>query len=86
MFKPMKREDWEEPPYLLGAPSPGTGWTLERLVRELKAPDMLKFVTISFPMSWLFATIAGTRRVWVLFRSLHLLELKVKNFGGLPWR
>ena len=58
--------------------------TLERLLKGLKASKALKFVTIFFPMSCLFAIIAETRRVWVSFRRFHLLELKIKNFGSLP--
>lgn len=49
-------------------------------------PDVLKFVTTSFPMACLFAIIEETRRVWVSFRHLHLLELKTKNFNTLPFR
>ena len=45
-----------------------------------------RFVTIIFPMSWLFVIVAKTRRVLVSFRSLQLLEWKSKNFGDLPWR
>ena len=59
---------------------------MERHVRRLKAPEALKFVTISFPMSWLFAITAETRRVLVLFRGLRLLQVKIKTFGGLPLR
>ena len=56
------------------------------LVRGLKMPKALKFVTVSIPVSWLLAIIVKTRRVLFLFRSLHLLKLKIKNFGGLPLR
>lgn len=62
------------------------GRTLKKLVRGLKLPKVLKLAKIYFPMSWLFAIIAETRRVLVSFRSLHLLELKTKNFGSLPLR
>ena len=58
------------------------GRMLERLVRGLMAPEVLKLATISFPVSWLFAV--ETRGVWVLFRRLHLLELKIKIFVHLP--
>lgn len=84
--KPIKREDWEEPLWFPGAPSLGIWRTLERLVRGLKVPEALKYVTVSFPMSWLFAVITETRRILVLFRGLHLLELKIKNFSGLSFR
>ena len=47
---------------------------------------MLKFVKIPFPMSWLFAIIAETRRVWIIFSDLHLLNFKMKNFGSFPFR
>ena len=39
------------------------------LVREVKAPETLKFVTISFPMSWFFAIIAEIIRVWFYLGS-----------------
>ena len=48
--------------------------------------EVLKFVTLSFLMSWLFAVIAETRPVWALFRDFQLLVLKIKNFGSLPYR
>lgn len=54
---------------------------MERLVRGLKVPEALKFVTVSFPVSWLFAIRAETRRVLISFRKLHLLVFKIKNFG-----
>ena len=41
------------------------GRMLKRLVERLKVPEALKFVTISFPESWIFAIIAETRRVFV---------------------
>ena len=56
------------------------------LVRGLRVPEVLKFVTISFSMSWFSAIIPETRRVLALFRGLQLLELKIKNFGDLPYR
>ena len=61
------------------------GGNLEREAGRLKAPTALKFITISFPISWLFSIIAETRTVLVLFRGLHLLELKIKNFDGFPF-
>ena len=56
--------------------------TLERLVRGLKAPEVFKFVTISFPIFWFFAIITETRFL-VSFRGRHLLEVKTKNFSRL---
>lgn len=56
--------------------------TLERLARGLKMSEVLKRVTVVFPMSWLFAIIE-IRRFLVLLRGFHLLELKIKNFSGL---
>ena len=38
----------------------------------------MPLVIESFPMSWLFVTIAGIRKVTVSFGSLHLLELKIE--------
>lgn len=46
----------------------------------------MPLVIESFPMSWLFVTIAGIRKVTVSFGSLHLLELKTRNLGGRPLR
>ena len=54
-----------------------------KLVRGLKAPEVLKFVTMSFPMYWLFAIIAETRNVLFLFWNLCLLQVKIKSFGTL---
>ena len=64
-FKPVKRKDWEEPLEFFGAQSLRIGRMLKRLVKGLKVPEALKFVTISFPESWIFAIIAETRRVFV---------------------
>ena len=61
--EPVKKEDWEEPLWLLGALSLRIWRALERLVRGLKALEALKFVTISFPMSWLSAVTPETRRI-----------------------
>lgn len=57
----------------------------ERLVRRLNILEALKFVTISFPISCLFAIIAETGRIWVSFRGLNFLELKVKNFTSFTF-
>ena len=48
--------------------------------------EVLKFVTLAFLMSWLFAVIAETRSALVLFRNLWLLKLKIKNSCSLPFR
>ena len=56
---------------LLGVPRLRIGRTLERLVRQQKVPETLKFI-ISFPMSRLFVIIE-TRRVWASFCDLNLL-------------
>ena len=76
-------ELWEEPLHFLRDLSLRIGRTLERLVRELKTSEELKFVTISFLMSWIFAIVAKTRRVLISLRDLNLLKLKIKVFGGL---
>ena len=81
-----KEAGLERAPIALQSPIFENWEDLERLVRGLKAPKEFLFVTISFPMSWLFTITAETRRVLVLFRNLHLRELKIKNFGGLPSR
>ena len=62
--EPNKREDWEEPLQFLKAPSLAIRRTLEGLVGRLKISEVLNFVTISFPMFWLFAIIAELRRFW----------------------
>lgn len=49
----------------------GNRRTMERLARGLKIPDMLKYVTMLFPVSGLFPKLAKTRRFLVLFRGLH---------------
>ena len=79
----VKRENWEEPLLFLRAPPLIIGKVSERLLRELKVPKALKFVTMSFPMSWLFAIIAETRNVLFLLWSLCLLQMKIKSFGTL---
>ena len=48
-------------------------------------PKEITFVIISFPMSLLFAIRAETKRVLISFRSLHLLDLRIKNFGDLSF-
>lgn len=48
-------------------------------------PKEIAFVLISFPMSLLFAVRAETKRVLISFRSLHLLDLRIKNFGDLSF-
>lgn len=69
----------------LGALSLRTGRRLERLIKGRKVSEAFKFVSISFPMCWLFATIGETKRGLVLFNKLHFLELKIKYVGGLPY-
>lgn len=69
----------------LGALSLRTGRRLERLIKGLKVSEAFKFVSISFPMCWLFATIGETKRGLVLFNRLNFLELKIKYVGGLPY-
>ena len=82
----IKREDWEEPLYFLRALSLGIWRTLERLVRGLKACEVLKFAIICFLMFWGFAIITETKRVLYSFRGLHFLELMIKNFSSLSFR
>lgn len=48
-------------------------------------PKETTFVIISFPMSLLFAVRAETNRVLICFRSLHLMDLRVKNFDDLSF-
>ena len=60
--------------------------SLKKLVRGLKVSKAFIFLTISVPIFWLFAIIAETRRVFVLFRSLHRLNLMINNFDGFPLR
>lgn len=43
------------------------GRASERLLRGQKVLKILKFVTTSFLLSWLFVTVAETRRVLVSF-------------------
>ena len=51
------------------------------LVRGMKMHKECRSVIIFFLMSWLFAIIAGTKRVLVSFRKLHLMKLKVKSLA-----
>ena len=62
--KLIKKQGWEEPLQLLRAKSLRIFGTLERQVRGLKAIEALKCAQVYFPMFWLFATIAGTRRLF----------------------
>ena len=71
LSKPIKRKDWEEHLQFLRALPLRTGRTLERMVRGLKIPKALTFVTISFLRTQLFAIIAEIRGVLILFRSLY---------------
>lgn len=84
--KPVKRKDWEEPLEFFGVQSLRIGRMLKRLVKRLKVPEALKFVTISFPEPWIFAIISETRRVFVSFLRLHLLQLKIKDFSCFHFR
>lgn len=72
--KPIKGEDGEDLLQFLGAPFWRIGSKLGRLIRELS----FQFVTISFPMSWLFAITPEIRRVLVLIRNLHLMECRLR--------
>lgn len=62
-----------------------TSWRTERTLERLKMPKEIAFVLISFPMSLLFAVRAETKGVLISFRSLHLLDLRIKNFGDLSF-
>ena len=57
-----------------------------RLVRQLKIPEVLKFVATSVPMSSLFAIIAEIRRLLVSYKVSYLPELNTKNFSGFSFR
>ena len=48
-----------------------------KLVRGFKVSSVLTFVTIYFLMSWFYAIITKTKRILVLFRRFHLLELTI---------
>lgn len=65
-------------------PSQRTGGMLVRLVRRLKAMKALKFVTVYFqcPGSLQY----HRNQEYIFFRDLHLLELKILNVHGLPFR
>lgn len=56
---------------------------MERLVRGLKAAGELKLVTVFIPISWIFVITAEIRRIFILLRSFHFLELKIEDFGSL---
>lgn len=57
--------------------------TLQRLVRGLTASEALELVAVFFPVSWFFKIMADIRKVLFLFKGLHLLEMKVKDFSDL---
>lgn len=46
-----KKENWDERLCFSGVPSLKIGRTLKRLVRQLKEPQALKFVTVTFSVS-----------------------------------
>ena len=51
-FSELKmKENWEEHLYFSVVPSLKIGRTLKRLVRQLKEPQVLKFVTVSFSVT-----------------------------------
>lgn len=58
---------------------------MERLARGLKASGMLMFVTVFFFFSSALALCSDSRKPggFVLFRDLHLPELKTENISGL---
>ena len=64
-------------------PSQRTGGMLVRLVRRLKAMKALKFVTVYFQCP---GSLQYHRNQEYIFRDLHLLELKILNVHGLPFR
>lgn len=80
--KPIKRKNWEEPLYSW-ALSLRFGRMLEKLLRGLMTPVVIKFVTIYFIISYIFSIVAEIRRVFISFRHLHFLQLKIKNFDSI---
>ena len=78
-FELITLEDWEEPLQFLGSSALGIKRTLERQKKSSNARN--DWLQSFFPPPSLFA-IAETRRFLVVFRDLHLLELKIKNFSG----
>ena len=68
--------------------SESRNWELQgfggRLIRELKLPTELKLITIFFQCHG-FCKNYNTRRGFVWFRGLSLLELKTKNFSDLSF-
>ena len=71
--EPIEMEDWEESLYFLRIAS-RTWRTLKKLLRQLKMFEALKFVGISFSVSWLFAIKTETRKFLVSLSGLDLLE------------
>lgn len=80
----VTRKDWKKALWFLGVPRLGVRRALERLVRGLRAPGVLKCVIVFLSTSWIFAIGVETGRGLVLFRGLHLLKLNNKDFSGLP--
>lgn len=86
MSEPIRGKDWEKRLSFLAVLTLGIGRALERMVRELKVPGAHKSATVFLPVSWLFTIMAETRSCGFvcLFRGLHSLELKVRDFSGVP--
>lgn len=74
-----------KPPVVPWSPIIDNWEHIGRLARGLKAYKVLRFVTFSFPVSWLFGIRAEAGGILVSFRSLYLLELKIKNFGSITF-
>lgn len=72
---------------MLGVLTLGIDRALTRLVRGLQVPGARKLATVSSCLP--FTVMAETRKVVFFFffflRGLHLLEMKVKDFSGLPF-
>ena len=56
---------------------------MQKLVRRLKVTHVLKFLTISFLLSWIFAIMAENRRLLVLFRVFTCWSQRLRIFVAL---
>lgn len=67
-------------------PSPwGLGKPRKDWLEDWSASGALKFATVFLAMSWFSAVTTEIRRDGVCLGGLHLLEMKIKDFSGVPF-
>lgn len=78
----MKRKEEEELPYFLGVPPLAMRRTLGRLMRRLIPSEVLKFVAIPFPISWLFVFSLSTHSQYFQEIHKHCLQSMASGYWG----